>query len=533
MEDTRVHDILERFGLSSSQKWWESGWDDQEKWREKCKRDLYFLSTVVLGCSRFSTDPMEGPLGENGLSCNEELCLMLTEGDWDGKNRLMVIQPRDAHKTTTLHNYLIQRILQNPSVTILLEGATLKDQVLPALTDIKHQFENNDILRALFPEIRPMKGAWTGKEITVSRKYHRKEPTIRGTAVGLQPEGGHYDIICPDDLVTNDNCMTRDKQQKVITWFTQLAPLLNPEGIIVGAGTRYGDYDLYGWMQRETRDLWHFITRAACYDDDGFPSLDLDTGHLLFPQKLTRSYLRAKKLEMGVQDFSSQYLNDPVPSALAEIKEEWIEASWANPPDDLEMTVYGAMDPATGTGQDSSAVAAVGIDSTATLWIRDVRGGKWQTRENVDQFLELLKEWDPMHSVFEAIGVGAPLEQLIVEKMEQLGLFFSVEFVKSWDKNLENMARTVMIPRFQAGKVKIAPHLKNSPLFDQILRFPKAQHDDWLAAVTMAAWTAAQFGHMDMKNEGETAPAEEENAPREPIEPGVEIEEDFRTELTW
>lgn len=508
-EEGRVGRILRRYGLEPGTRWWSGrGWEAAEEWRERAKSDLYFLSTVVLGCSRFGTLPMPGPYGERGLSCNEEMCELLN-GDWGGKTRALFLEPRGHFKSTILRNYCIQRVLRDPSTTILLMGATLQNQAMRSLVSLKKQFEDNQVLRALFPEIRPMRGRWTGRQITVTRPTHRDEATVEVIGFGGEPEGGHYDLIVIDDPVTHENSKTPERQRLLIAWIAGIEPMLNPEGRIVAAGTRYADYDWYGFVEREASSLWNITVRPAVYDDAGAPSLDIANAHILFEEEWSRERLQEKLVSIGHSAFSCQYLNDPVPASIAEINHEALHSAFCSVPDDLEATYYCALDPATEKGSDEAAVATVGIDSQKVLWVIDVRGGLWDVRENLRQLWESIEEYKPQHSIIEAIGVGAALEQMMMEEMDARGYYPSVEYIKSWEKNLHQMVRTVLIPRLECGKVKIASHLKSTPLLEQLLRFPKSRRDDRLAAMTMAVWTAVQYGHSRVEEPERTEPVTE------------------------
>ena len=229
--------------------------------------------------------------------------------------------------------------------------------------------------------------------------------------------------------------------------------------------------------------------RPAVYDDAGAPSLDIANAHILFEEEWSRERLQEKLVSIGHSTFSCQYLNDPVPASIAEINHEALHSAFCSVPDDLEATV--------------------GIDSQKVLWVIDVRGGLWDVRENLRQLWESIEEYKPQHSIIEAIGVGAALEQMMMEEMDARGYYPSVEYIKSWEKNLHQMVRTVLIPRLECGKVKIASHLKSTPLLEQLLRFPKSRRDDRLAAMTMAGWPAVQYGHSRVEEPERTEPVTE------------------------
>src|SRR5690606_1714515 len=183
--------------------------------------------------------------------------------------------PRGTGKSTIVAQaYVLQRILNDPDTAILICNEKLEN-AQTFLTAIKHQFEHNELFRALFPElIHPdlNKVKWNETEINVNgvpyalqdgtplrvRTTGRKEPTIRCQGVGAALASQHPDFVLVDDMLSREateNARRGDGQivKAVNRWVTQLVPLLNhgyqPFPEICFLGTRWFRGDSYEFVE--------------------------------------------------------------------------------------------------------------------------------------------------------------------------------------------------------------------------------------------------------------------------------------------
>src|SRR4051812_11166871 len=146
-----------------------------EKWRKLRARglkDLYFFAHTILNYGD------KVPMTEEA---HKLLCLIVSrktgvdalDNAWVRKFEM----PRGTGKTTTITQaYLLQRICQNPDISILLVNEVEK-MAIKILGEIKNQIETNELLRALYPEIIPpdfRSVTWSGTQIVVRRTSNRK-----------------------------------------------------------------------------------------------------------------------------------------------------------------------------------------------------------------------------------------------------------------------------------------------------------------------------------------------------------------------
>lgn len=172
-----------------------------------------------------------------------------------------VEMPRGTGKTTVITQaYLLQKICQNPDIAILLANEKA-DTAIAILSEIKHQIENNELLRSLYPEIVPddfKDTAWSATRMTVKRTQSRKEPTVTIIGVGGTVTGLHFDLIFVDDMLSKEAMesaragSTADVVGQLNRWVHQLIPLLSgaPDRAIDFIGTRWFFGDSYEHIEK-------------------------------------------------------------------------------------------------------------------------------------------------------------------------------------------------------------------------------------------------------------------------------------------
>lgn len=225
--------------------------------RKRCLTDLYWFAAHVLGYGE--RIPMRD-------ATHALLCRFVEKRTGqpllDEARYRKIEMPRETGKTTLVTQaYPIQRICANPDISILL--CNEKEQnAKDFLSAIKHEFEANEVLRALFPEVIPTDlnaTTWSASRIIVQRASGRKEPTIFVIGVGGTVTGMHPDLIICDDIISREameNARAGSWQimHQVNRWIHQLEPLLNsnaaPFPEILFIGTRWWHGDSYEHIEK-------------------------------------------------------------------------------------------------------------------------------------------------------------------------------------------------------------------------------------------------------------------------------------------
>lgn len=331
-------------------------------WRRRAVEDLYWFAGVVCGYA-------------DGVGMTEGMHRMMTlvasrktgVPEVDGKKFRMVLMPRGTGKSTLISQaYVLQRICQDPNIAILIANEKLEN-AQSFLSAIKYQFEQNDLFRALFPELihaDTQKAKWNETEINVPRSTGRKEPTIRCTGVGAALASQHPDLIIVDDMLSREAAENARVGGGHITgainrWVAQLQPLLNPGykpfPEIVFLGTRWFRGDSYEYVEeafgygqpRRTYVLGVKLPNGETQslpvhvkgDIVVFTRQAIEHGRPSWPERPGYDIESLAKLRLtDPQLYAANYQNDPSDDVTATFKEAWLQYYQWSSEDQVQCT---------------------------------------------------------------------------------------------------------------------------------------------------------------------------------------------------
>src|SRR5712671_6796220 len=179
---------------------------EREALRNLARNDLFYLLVYVL----WRKDVNRDWLFER---CRE------VERESDG---FLDLWAREHYKSTLItFGLTIRDILRNPEITVGIFSYS-RPIAKAFLRQIKREFEVNEKLRALFPDIiwpLPHKDApkWSEDDgIIVKRDGNPKESTVEAWGlVDGQPTSKHFKLMVYDDVVTQDSVTTPEMIRKV------------------------------------------------------------------------------------------------------------------------------------------------------------------------------------------------------------------------------------------------------------------------------------------------------------------------------
>jgi hypothetical protein len=326
----------------------EQGDETWQRLRDRGLKDLYFFNNIILGYG----DKVPMRPRTHYLMCRFlERNTGIEQIDSAPIQKLLV--PREVGKSTLgTQGRTIQLLCRNPNTSILICNEK-QDNANEFLASIKWQFENNELFRALYPEIIPEDTnaiRWRTDSIHIKRDTGRKEPSVFTVGVGGTVTGMHPDGIIVDDMISreaaeNARVGSRHIMEQANRWTHTLDPLLNtnfddPFPWILFIGTRwwYNDcYDHideawgYGQQQRNFRvtvtfpedGTKHSTTLSRVGDLAIFKRSAIEEGRSIFPEKWDLEELAKKRLRDPVF-FACNYQNEPTDDVTADFKEQWI-----------------------------------------------------------------------------------------------------------------------------------------------------------------------------------------------------------------
>lgn len=286
--------------------------------RLMCQRSLYYLCKEVLGYKDFVAH------------VHGDMCHFATHPLF-GRFRSACV-PRSWFKTWTFtigkaiwltlpdEESLYQEIYpyKGANVRVLLASNVI-DNAAKMVNKIKSEWENNDRLKAAFPELVPQynQTRWSDHCAMVARPGNFTEGTYTAVGVGGSVISQHFDHILEDDLVyakkddfTGSELMpSQEDIDNAIGWHKLVSSLfVNPNiSCIDNTGTRWAPHDLIDFI-RKYEPHYRFF-EVAVTKDAQWPVPD-DT-HCIWPERFHIKALETIRAAQGAKLFETQYLNRP------------------------------------------------------------------------------------------------------------------------------------------------------------------------------------------------------------------------------
>jgi hypothetical protein len=210
----------------------------------------------------------------------------------------------------------------NPHIRILTVSEILDNAQRMGIRIDQH-YQNNNIFRAIFPEIIP-----TGTEKwNIDSKLQRvvgTRPHGEGTfdyiGVGGALQSRHYDKIIEDDLVGKDAWKSDTIMADTINYHVLLEGAFDgPQRVNYVVGNRWRPEDLNGWIRKNETGFTietHGALGGCC---ERHPS-----GKSIFPEEFPIEELERIRKKQGPYIFASQYLNLPIAPEECIFKPEWL-----------------------------------------------------------------------------------------------------------------------------------------------------------------------------------------------------------------
>lgn len=239
---------------------------DKHEWithRRACDRSLYFFIKEIGGYSM-----------KSGGDIIPELFKPICDS-WQDKNilRQFVFMPRFWRKTTCLTIWgNLWEYLRDPEIRILIPSEK-QDTAAKWVAQIGNQVLRNARLRWIYPELQLIDDSWLKSHrwsslyLEFPRLGIYPEATIECTGIRGASQGGHYDILSPDDLVGEKGMESELVLQDAIRWFNNADELLVQPSLdavdpsrVHGTGTHWGPGDFGEYVQESCPEYkWHIV----------------------------------------------------------------------------------------------------------------------------------------------------------------------------------------------------------------------------------------------------------------------------------
>jgi hypothetical protein len=352
-----------------------------------------------------------------------------------GPDGFIDIWAREHYKSTIItFSGIIQEILRDPEISVGIFSHT-KPIAKGFLSQIKREFESNEDLKALFPDIlwddpEKQSPSWSlDGGIIVRRSNNRKEATVEAHGlVDGQPTSLHFQLMVYDDVVTDKSVYTPEQ----ITRTTESWELSDNLGTMGGRkwiiGTRYHYADTYSEIIKRG------AAEARIYPATHDGTLDGE------PVLFTAAEWARRKRDQGEATVACQLLANPLAGHQRMFNVEDLQVYEVRP---LTLMGYLLVDPARSVKKDSAntAMVVLGIDAAGNKYLLDGVNHKMDLMDRWRWMRDLYEKWKDapgmvgLHVGYEAFGAQSDLDYFM-ERMRIEKNSFPIEELK-WPRDGE------------------------------------------------------------------------------------------------
>ena len=319
---------------------------------------------------------------------------------------------------------LIQEILRDPEITAGIFSHT-KPIAKAFLSQIKREFESNERLLALFPDIlwsNPQRDApsWSlDAGIIVRRESNPKEATIEAHGlVDGQPTSKHFRLLVYDDVVTLESVNTPEQIMKTTEAWSISDNLGTASARKWIFGTRYSYGDTYA----------EIIKRGAAKERI-YPATHngLRDGH---PVLFTKEQWQKKLVDQIDSDVACQLLCNPLAGSQSMFNVNDLQVYECRP---RTLMCYLLCDPARSKKKESAntAMVVIGVDAAGNKYLLDGFDQKMDLMERWAHFRDLQDRWVNEPGVvglvcgYESFGAQADMDYML-ERQRIEGCHFEI-----------------------------------------------------------------------------------------------------------
>lgn len=448
--------------------------------RKRAQNSVYFMAKGVMGYK----DVNEHTHGR--------FCRSLVDEDSD---RDLFLMPRGHLKSSIGTEADSVRIAVNDpdNARIVIINEVLQNSI-DFLNTIKLQFQQNELLRFLFPELVHPRFTgpginWSQVSATLPRRSTWKEPTWLAIGVGGAVTSKHFSHIKADDLIGLEAKRSKAELLKAISWNA------NIESLAIDAfstkihwiGTRWGKNDLYADIIRRYGEDLRVFTRKA-----------IEEGRIIFPEKYSWKFYR-RLMEESPDIWAAQYMNDPTSDVALDFDSanlryfKWDSAGNVVYKDKGQLQRWNwteldrviTCDPNSGskTAPDYAAIVVSGQAPDEKAFVLKTYARRDDPSDYVDAIFELALRWRPRVIGIEQAGQQNTIHHF-EKKMKREGVYFNVVPLKHMNRVKEERIRTSLEP-IVASRELFVLH-SQSELIEQIKNFPDVTNDDVIDALAYA-----------------------------------------------
>lgn len=417
------------------------------------------------------------------------------------ERQIAIAAPRGHAKSTGITlTYVLASVLFRERGYVIIVSST-ESIAIEFLGNIKTEIKENQTLIDLFGINKIIKDSETelivqfddGKMFRIIAKG--AEQKVRGR----NWRGKRPDLIVVDDLEEDEQVLSQDRREKLKKWFkSALVPALSKSGIIRVVGTiLHMDSLLESLMppigNKYTKEigLKMISTQKRSWLSARYKAHNDDFSMILWPDMWDKESLMAKRqeyIEDGFPEgYSQEYLNYPIDETSAYFQRaDFLPIR--NYEEPLEYYVAADLAISEKERSDYTVIVVAGVNSAGKLKIVDVRRGRWNSLDIIDEMFSVQKRYKPEIFTLENEKIGKSLGPFLTAEMQKRGVYINLNLVTP-TKDKQSRARSFNA-RMRSGGVEFDVDADWFPVLqNELLRFPRDAHDDQVDALSWMGLT--------------------------------------------
>jgi len=440
---------------------------------------------------------------------------------------IAIAAPRGHAKSTSItFSYILAAALFRQYSYIMIVSDS-ESQASLFLGDLKNELIENEDIISLFGVKKFIKLSETDIIVEMEDKHQFRiiakgaEQKLRG----LKWSNKRPDLIVCDDLEGDEAVLNKERREKFKNWFYgALVPAKSQNGKIVVVGTiLHMDSLLERLMPKEHElssvvdGLRIYSKRVGMWRSVKYRAHNEDFSKILWAERFSADNLkniRQEYADQGIPDvYAREYLNYPIDESTAYFKRtDFLPLS----DDDMEelnsnrVKYYTAADFAVSTVQrsDYTVIMTVAVKSTGDLLVVDLRRGRWDSSEVVDEMFSVQKRYKPELFTVEKGVINSSLMPFLNKEMVSRGIYLNLNPMTP-SKDKMTRARGIQA-RLRAGGIRFdKDKYWYHGLEDEMARFPKDRHDDQVDALSWIGLTLDKISEAPTAKEVEEEEYEE------------------------
>lgn len=409
--------------------------------------------------------------------------------------RVVLAAPRGHSKSTAInHAYGLAAALfqQHP---FQLKVSKTYELACEKLQQAKEELIENDKIKAIFRLKRFIRERENDFIAEMSDGYQ-----FRMYAVGMQQalRGVSWGTMRPtliqgDDMEDDEEVLNKDRRDKAMRWVMRtLLPIGGDKTQFRIYGTvLHNDSILSRLLKNPT---WKSSVYQAC---DG----DISPESILWPEKFPINVLQDIRQgyvsEGDLQGFNMEYRNLATDLSSGFFRPEDFRSMDEDDYKKVEnerLTYYVGGDFAISTKQhrDRTVFEVGGLDADGVLHVVDIRAGRWDAQQIIDEMFSIQETWHPEEWYIESGSILKALQSALEIAQREKNVYLPMTaMIPTKDKSAR--ARAIQA-RMRARAVRFDNDASWYPEFEnELLQFPRGEHDDYVDA---HAWLGIGLARM-------------------------------------